>query len=183
MNRYSYILLTILTLTLLSACGNAGRDTDLLTPFPDIATNTGPSNAILAASVKDYLTKSNNPVSSQYEFVRHDLNGDGLDDALVLFKNPYGHWCGLHGCTMLVMKAHRNHFTVVNRIKPIRTPLYISKIKTKGWKDLIVHVSGRQETTKNVALRFDGRQYPTDPSTQTPYPVRYIKNLGPKIFP
>ncbi|GJL85296.1 MAG: hypothetical protein DHS20C02_10710 [Micavibrio sp.] len=142
-----------------------------------------PGNEVLVRAIKDYLAATNNPVSSQYNFSRQDLNGDGLEDALVLFKNPYGHWCSQHGCTMLVMKAHRGHFTVVNAIQPVRTPLYVSMIKTNGWKDLIILVSGRQESTKNVAMRFDGRKYPADPSSLPAYPVRYIRNLGMKIFP
>ena len=40
-----------------------------------------------------------------YDFRRVDLNGDGKRDALVLFTNPYGYWCGDNGCSMLVMKA------------------------------------------------------------------------------
>ncbi len=183
MRRFHTLILSAFVVLALSACGSSrtSRDSGPLLPFPEELAS--PNNEVLRRAVKDYLKRSGAPVSSHYEFKRADLNGDGLEDALVLFKNPFGHWCGTHGCTMLIMKAGLEHFTAVNIIKPIRPPLYISRIKTNGWKDLIIRVSGRAGTTKNVALHFDGRRYPTDPERLPPYNVKYVDNLGPKVFP
>jgi len=125
-----------------------------------------------------FLKKSGAPISSTYNFVRFDLNGDKRRDALIMIKSPYGYWCGKHGCVMMIMKAHDNGFTLVNSIQPVREPIYISKAKLNGWHNIIVRVSGRLNgETKDVALSFDGRSYPKDPSRLTEYP------LNPAIHP
>lgn len=118
--------------------------------------------------VNTFLVEMGAPVASTYEFNRIDLDKDGLRDALVLLKSPYGYWCGMHGCALLVLQAENDNFQLVNAVQPIRTPLYISSQETNGWKDLVVRVSGRWDTAKDVALKFNGTQYPADPSTLPP---------------
>jgi len=119
-----------------------------------------------------FLKNSGAPISSTYNFVRFDLNGDKRRDAVIMIKSPYGYWCGTHGCIMLVMKAHDNGFTLVNSIQPVREPIYISRAKINGWNNLIVRVSGRLNgETKDVALRFDGAHYPKDPTKLGAYPL------------
>lgn len=133
-----------------------------LTPLPQEPID--PSDQILKQAVRDFLGSTEAPGASSYEFSRIDLNSDGRRDALVLFKTPYGYWCGTHGCTMLVFRAHNDHFTLLNAIQPFREPLYISDQTSNGWKDLVVRISGRWDKAKNVTLRFDGKQYPSNPS-------------------
>lgn len=140
-----------------------------------------PPDAAVRNSVRKFLAETGAPAASLFTFSRHDLDGDGRRDALVLFKNPYGYWCGLHGCTMLVMKAGDSDFTLVNSVEPVREPLYISDIKTNGWKNIIVHISGRTEKTKDVALQFDGEKYPSHPSELPPY-LSLASNMYTKIF-
>ncbi len=127
-----------------------------------------PEDRVLKQSVAEILKKTGAPVSSSYSFYRLDLEGDGRRDALVLFELPYGHWCDINGCTVLVMKAHNTGFTVVNAIHPVREPLYISAHKTQGWSDIIVRVSGRWDRAKNVVLSFDGDRYPENPEVLPP---------------
>jgi len=120
----------------------------------------------------NFLKQSGAPISSTYNFVRYDLNGDKRRDAVIVIKSPYGYWCGTHGCVMLVMKAHNNGFTLVNSIQPIREPIFLAKSKTNGWNNIIVKLSGRMnEKAKNVMLRYNGRTYPKDPSNLAPYPI------------
>jgi hypothetical protein len=133
---------------------------------------TDPSNEALKTAMLDFLKKNNAPISSTYNFVRFDLNGDKRRDALVMIKSPYGYWCGTHGCIMLIMKAHDTGFTLVNSIQPVREPIYISRAKINGWNNIIVRVSGRLNgETKDVALRFDGAHYPKDPTKLGEYPL------------
>ncbi len=179
MNKYNRILFATLLLLALNACASP-PETHSLTPFP--ADIIDPDDEVLMRAVKDFLVTSDAPVSSRYEFSRQDLDSDGRRDALVLFKNPYGYWCGIHGCTILVMKANNDSFTLINAILPVRSPLYIGTTETNGWKDLIVRVSGRRKKTKNVVMRFDGKRYPIHPDGQAPY-FRALSDGALRVFP
>ena len=130
-----------------------------------------PTNEQLKTAMLDFLKSTGAPVSSTYNFVRFDLNGDKRREAIIMIKSPYGYWCGTHGCVMLVMRAHDNGFTLVNSIQPVREPIYISRTKTNGWNNLVVRISGRWSETKNTLLRFDGKKYPKDPSILGEYPL------------
>lgn len=140
-----------------------------------------PNDDRMREAVQSFLIHTKAPVSSRYEFQRVDLDADGLRDALVLLKTPYGYWCGMHGCALLVFKAGDDKFTLVNAVQPIREPLYISDRKTNGWKDLIVRVSGRWDRAKNVALKFNGYQYPNDPSN-LPSDLRFAYYDNARVF-
>jgi membrane-bound inhibitor of C-type lysozyme len=94
-----------------------------------------------------------------------DLNGDRVLDAVVVFSSP--DWCGTGGCTMLVFQGLKNKtFRLVSASSLVNPPLTVSQTKTRGWKDLIVDVSGGGMTAKKVALKFDGKKYPLNPSDQ-----------------
>lgn len=135
---------------------------DRLTPLPPKAID--PPDEAVKAAVDNFLKRESAPVASQYSFSRVDLNGDKRRDALVLFKNPHGYWCDVYGCAMLVLKASDKTFTTVNKVSPVREPIYVSDTRTKGWREIVVRISGRWSKSKNVALQFDGRRYPGDPS-------------------
>jgi hypothetical protein len=159
----------LLGLICLSAC--SGPDTPSpraeLTPMPSAPVD--PIDAVLKASIEHFLRDTGAPASSLYSFTRDDLNGDQRRDALVLFENPYGYWCGLYGCTMLVMQATDSDFNLINSVEPVRGPLLISDTKTNGWNDIIIRVSGRWDETKDVALQYNGAAYPPHPSELPPY--------------
>ncbi|PCJ99905.1 MAG: hypothetical protein COA45_03590 [Zetaproteobacteria bacterium] len=116
-------------------------------------------------AVQNYLKLRNAPPFTQYDFMRVDLNTDGWRDALVYLNAPYGQWCYVGGCTILVLHAQENDFRITSEISPIRTPLYISETYSNGWRDIIVHISGRTEKAKDVVLRFNGLQYQGTPTT------------------
>ena len=157
----------------------ANYQVQALTPAPEKPID--PPDIYVVKAIEKFLKDSEAPQASRYEFSRFDLDADGRRDALVLFKNPYGYWCGMHGCTMLVLKAHNKSFELVNGIQPIREPLYVSDNETNGWKDLVVRVSGRWDKSKDVALRYDGKNYPNNPSNLPAY-LRYASQDRVKIF-
>jgi putative lipoprotein len=109
-----------------------------------------------------------------------DLNGDGLQDALVLLENPM-YFCGTGGCTMLVFKATKLGFEFVSLSTLIRSPVLVSETKTHGWRDLIVEVSGGGMAPKQVALKFTGGKYPLNPSALPALPKNQPLK-GTKIF-
>jgi hypothetical protein len=109
-----------------------------------------------------------------------DLNGDGLQDALVLLENPM-YYCGTGGCTMLVFKGTKSGFEFVSRSTLIRGPVLVSDTKTYGWRDLLVEVSGGGIAPKQVALKYTGSKYPLNPSTLPALPKKQPFK-GTKVF-
>lgn len=143
-----------------------------LTPGPPPVID--PSDIVLRESVLGIMKDTGGPLNSNYTYQRVDLDSDGRRDAIVLFKTPYGFWCGTHGCTMFVMKAHNDSFSMVSAIQTVRPPIHVSEMETNGWKNLILRVSGRSTKAKDVAMKFDGRTYPQYPDVVDPIaPVEY----------
>ena len=58
-----------------------------------------------------------------------------------------------------------NKFKLISDISPVKSPITFSETTTGGWKDVIANV-GSKEKPKNVALKFDGKGYPENASTQ-----------------
>ncbi|MFP4313214.1 MAG: hypothetical protein ACLFR0_02695 [Alphaproteobacteria bacterium] len=163
-HRPFYALLPLLCLIILGACTSKEPPPVTkapLTPLPPPVID--PSDFVLKESLLDILKETGGPLNSGYISRRADLNNDGRRDALVLFKTPYGFWCGTHGCTMLVMQAHNDVFTLHSAIQTVRPPVYISDYESNGWKNIIMRVSGRSTKAKNVSLQFDGESYPSYP--------------------
>lgn len=164
-------LLTVLSLSLAACSSGSDHAGGPLTPVPNGPVD--PSDDILRVAVADFLQTSGAPVSSKFQFSRFDLDADGRRDALVLFSNPYGYWCDINGCTMLVLKAGDDRFTLINAIQPVRGPLYIGDSQSNGWKDIVVRVSGRWNAAKDVAMRYNGHEYPQNPDALPPFPKGY----------
>lgn len=146
-------------------------------------TTHDPDDSVMIDSVVAFLKVTGAPVSSSYEYTRVDLNADKRRDALVMLKNPYGHWCDFNGCTMLVLRANDDSFSVVNAIRPVRGPLYVSPVRTNGWTDIVMRVDGRQTKTKDVSIKFDGAKYPADPSVLPPTTLYLDRKIGQRVFP
>jgi hypothetical protein len=99
----------------------------------------------------------------RYYYNRVDLNGDGNFEAIVHLVGPA--ICGTGGCETLILQPARNGYRIVSTIGLTRTPIIVSAQKTAGWSDLIVYVAGGGITRGYyVALHFDGRTYPDNPT-------------------
>ena len=138
-------------------------------------------DSVMRESVMAFLNDTGAPVSSLYEYSRIDLDNDGRRDAFILFKNPYGYWCGQNGCTMLVMHAEKNRFELVNAIQPVRGPLYVSDSTSHGWKTLVIPITGRWSESKDVAMMYDGTRYPGSPDAMPPY-TRLTRAAETRVF-
>jgi hypothetical protein len=178
-HRFPFLRLSVIFLALgLSACSSAKSGPDMTEPLVPMHHVMDPSDAQLDESVRKTLANMQAPVYSGYEFRRIDLNKDGRREALVLFKTPYGYWCGTHGCTMLVMEAHNDHFTLHSSIQPVRAPVYSTDTETNGWRDIIIRVSGRWDEAKDVAAKYDGTKYPLDPADIEPASGEELANIS-----
>jgi len=171
--RKLWILTAILILpALLGGCSSSETIQKIEPLTPLTFDNSEPDDAALADAIALYLAQGSQPRASGYDYARIDLNGDRKRDALVMLKVPYGYWCGIHGCTMLVFTADGNKFTLINAVQPVRGPVYVSTLKSNGWKNLVIRVSGRSSKAKDVAMMFDGRRYPITPSNLPPFPKK-----------
>jgi hypothetical protein len=129
-----------------------------------IMSETSPDPEIERAIVRvmgDQVTRQDGEV--RYYYNRVDLNGDGSFEAIVHLVGPS--ICGTGGCSTLILQPARSGYRLVSMITVTRTPIIVSQKRTKGWSDLIVYVTGGGITRGYyVALRFNGRTYPDNPT-------------------
>jgi sirohydrochlorin ferrochelatase len=117
--------------------------------------STPSSKEQLAAAIARQI----NEPASDYRHAFVDLNGDSIEDAIVLLQGSG--WCGSGGCTMLVMKGERAGYSFLSRSTVTSAPVRVASKGSHGWKSLIVHSSGAARL-----MTFDGDGYPLNPSMQ-----------------
>ena len=136
----------------------------------------------LTEALNSYLqelgAKSDSNPTYKTEYI--DLNDDGIKDALVLMDKP--DWCGTGGCSLFVFQGEEEQFQFVSSSSLINHPFTVSETKTNGWRDLVVEVSGGGAQPQTVALKFDGKVYPSNPSLQPPITGETTME-GVKVFP
>ncbi len=94
-------------------------------------------------------------LSRKFIFFEYDLNDDGNKEIFVGLIGPY--FCGSGGCSPYLLDNQGNvitHFSVSDY------PIVIDNNKTNGWKDLFIRSNG-----KDRIVKFDGKKYPSNPST------------------
>jgi hypothetical protein len=101
-----------------------------------------------------------------YEYAMVDLNGDGVPDAIVLLTGP--EYCGSGGCNMVVLRGAKEAFFFVSSSTITRQPVRILQEARMGWRSLSVSVAGGGAKPGEVLMRFNGKRYPRNPTTQ-PY--------------
>lgn len=167
---------------LITACSTTGGED--LTPLPKEAhVPVDPDDALLVAAIQQHLVNSKGPKNSQYEYVRVDLNNDGLREGLVMFNLPHSYWCGWNGCTMAIFQAGDNDFGLVSETARLRGPLVIGQSSTNGWEDILVRLSGNDDADRSIVLKYDGNAYPADPTGQEEAPYDIASANGMRIFP
>lgn len=155
-----------------------------MTAMPDhFVDPVDPDDAELVASIQQYLKDNKGPLNSQYEYVRMDLNNDGLREGIVLFNLPHSYWCGWSGCTMAIFEAGDNRFALKSETQRIRGPLVLAQNQTNGWEDIVVRLSGMNEADRNVVLKFNGLSYPDNPLMGDDIPYDVASLSGTRIFP
>ncbi len=133
-------------------------------------------NPVLHKALNDYLLAEKDayfgaapftPTSpAEYRSVLVPLDKDGYPDALVLMLGRY--WGGTGGQTLFVFRGRSEGFQFVSRMTCIRGPmegsLCVTRNRTNGWRDLAVRVSGGEPSFRFALMKFDGREYPLNPS-------------------
>lgn len=107
------------------------------------------------------------PVSDKamrYSFANVRLNGKLPTQVFVYLTGPG--WCGSGGCTALLLAPAGGSFRVIDRFTLARLPIYVLPSTSHGWHDLTMPVGGGGAVKGHGALlRFNGQEYPTNPST------------------
>ena len=77
---------------------------------------------------------------ARYRQALVELNGDGIDDAVVLHQAGPG--CGPGGCELLVFRGSRDGYYLVSRTGSVKAPVSVARTRTNGWAELIVDSPG-----------------------------------------
>lgn len=110
-----------------------------------------------------------------------DLNDDGTDEAIVYITGP--RWCGTGGCPTLILAQVGSTYRVVTKTTITQPPIRVLTKASNGWRNIGVWVRGGGiQPGFEAELRFDGKTYPTNPSTP---PARRlpIKVAGQVVIP
>jgi len=92
-----------------------------------------------------------------------DLNGDGVDEAIVYLLGSS--WCGSDGCNTLVLRQEHGLWKEVSTITVSRPPIRVLESTSNGWHDIGVWVQGGGIRRGHEAvLRFNAKTYPHNPS-------------------
>lgn len=89
-------------------------------------------------------------------------------EALVMLIGP--EFSGSGGSTAAVFQMQGEGYALVTEMTVMRNPVVVADTSTKGWHDLIVRTSGGGMPARFVRLRFDGKSYPTNPTSVDPMP-------------
>lgn len=94
-----------------------------------------------------------------YSYNRVDLNGDGLNDAVVYLTGS--HFCGASpGCTIGIFQGVSDGYRQVATYLIAVPPLAILNTTTNGWQDLVInHYDPSQHESVETLYRFDGTDY------------------------
>lgn len=93
-----------------------------------------------ARNLGDAIATQAGAGGAQYRHALADLNGDGVDDAVVLLDS--GESCGPSGCALLVFRGGRDGYNLVSRTTSAKAPVSIATTHTNGWSDLVVNSPG-----------------------------------------
>jgi len=75
-----------------------------------------------------------------------------------------GSWCGSGGCTALLLEQERSSFELIEKFTIVKLPISVLPTVTHGWHDIAVHVGGGGVSYHAVVLRYNGSQYPSNPT-------------------
>ncbi len=146
------------------ACADAACLTEVYT----IRLQEVPESAILRAAMARHDARRRiDPASYRFTYALVDLDGDGIQDAVVYLNAG----CGSGGCDIRIMKGTKDGFTYVSGSTVTNLPVYVLPSKTNGWRDIAVTTRVGFMKYGTVILKYNGQGYPLNPSLQPSFPV------------
>lgn len=97
------------------------------------------------------------PAQLVFSYGLVDLNGDGVDDAIVYLHGEDD--CGSGGCTVEIYRGTESGFQYVSGSVRIGLPIQVLPVASHGWKTLVVAL----REGGNGLMPFDGKRYPLAP--------------------
>lgn len=131
--------------------------------FKDLSAAPARSGDIKALE-KAIIAWAEESKAPSYRYAFADLNGDGIDDAVVLITD--NQYCGSGGCSFVIFQGVGGGFKVISSSTITREPILLLPEKKKGWHTLSVFVAGGGAKPGQVMMRFDGKEYPSNPSME-----------------
>ena len=132
-------------------------------------------------SLKSFLRTLDTDRTARYMAAFRDLNGDGIQEAIVyLISNQ---WCGSGGCSTLILAPDNGSWRIVTNIRITRPPIYVLSDVSNGWHSIAVSVQGGGiQAGYEAELQFNGSTYPNNPSVS---PARRLtaKPVGEVVIP
>ncbi|MDA7746103.1 hypothetical protein N8878_02080 [Psychromonas sp.] len=126
-----------------------------------IAQRISPKNDVDPAvlnAVKEYFKiHRTDPKNTQFSSVKYDLNGDGIDEAIVLLD-----WCANNGCELLIFEGKETGFRFSSRVSRVQAPIIIAKSQNFSWQSLLT-----ENQKQWLQLDFDGVSYPLNTNGST----------------
>jgi len=108
-----------------------------------------------------------NYADTTYTAAFADLNGDGREEALVSLYS--GLFCGSGGCALYIYTPDGASWRQLADLTIVNAPVRLLNTRTRGWRDLGVHVRGGGfEVPREARMRFDGTTYASNPSMAPP---------------
>lgn len=117
---------------------------------PEAVGPAGLDRQVQAAVSQYFRYHRTHPGNTKFSAVKYDLNGDGIDDALVQLN-----WCSKQGCVLLVMEGTGKGYEFVSRTENVASPLYVLSTADHAWLQLQTKVSKQWKT-----LYYNGVSYP-----------------------
>lgn len=106
--------------------------------------------------VKEFVAKQRGSFPVPFQYAMADLNGDNVNDALVLLSGS--DWCGTGGCTLLVLKGGPNgSFSLLSSTTVADNPVRVSGSRQPGvWAPILVYSGHRGD----MYLTYSAKGYP-----------------------
>ncbi|MCG8558930.1 MAG: hypothetical protein MI824_03940 [Hyphomicrobiales bacterium] len=125
--------------------------------------------AALARAIENYRINKKR-ARSDYRSAGVDLDGDGVAEAIVLFKGK--DWCAANGCSLAIFKSGPRGYRPAFRTVRVKAPVMVSRDASNGWRDLLVWTGGAGTAPKRrVLLRNSGTGYPRNAMLEPEVPL------------
>ncbi|GAA0742432.1 hypothetical protein [Clostridium oceanicum] len=115
------------------------------------------------ALIKEFDLQGNED-KVKYYYNKVDLNGDGKKEIFAYLVGPFV--CGSGGCSAAIFEEKLGEYKLLSRFSLVNNPVIISNNKTKGYKDIIMNVSGGGVESFFALLKYNGTKYPSNPSIE-----------------
>jgi hypothetical protein len=140
------------------------------------------TDAVREASIKRFLRHLDDSRSARFvvAFADH-LRDNSSTDPIAIVYLVGENWCGSGGCHTLILAPQGTSWRVVTKISITQPPIMMLRSKSHGWHDVGVWVQGGGiQPGYEAELRFDGKTYPSDPST--PPAIRLKRPRGEVVI-